>query len=293
MKSRLKLLSLASSLYTLAGLTILTAPAHAFGLLEADTSSGVYQSIPVYGEATKNSITARVTRGINPEGTNGSQGAFSEFTGNDVVTVDFNQPAVRVGVNTYTFGSEDISYTFQNGFSTRSGTGVYSNRWAPAGAYGEVNQSNYLAVFQGNSVTVNLGQNLNYFGINWGALSSGNDFAFYNDDQLIASFVYEDINPIAPVRATQHNGEGNGYLHFYANDATGVFNKILISQSKGGGFESDNHSFRFGESGFNFETGETVPVPYELESALGLMLFGLIWLTHRCWLKRQHKKQFA
>jgi hypothetical protein len=278
---------LMASTLALAGLFLARSPAHAFGLMGADEASGVYRSqIQSYGEATIGSITARVTRGINPDGTNGSLGAFSEFTqiSSGVTTIDFNQAGTKVGTNSYTFGDDSIVYSWDSG----GGTGILNNRWAPSGAYGEVNTSNYLGVFQGKDVTISLNNNLNYFGIDWGALSSGNNFSFYNDDQLISAFTYEAINPKAPVRAAQHGGEGNGYLHFYANQSTGVFNKIKITQAKGGGFESDNHSLRYGETGFDFSTGKDVP--FEAESTLGLILLAMGWAGHRLIMKSKLKK---
>lgn len=243
--------------------------------------SSVAQAMPtntaagIYGEAIKGAMTARVTRGINPYGTNGSQGAFSEFYYDNTTTIDFNQAATQVGTNSYTFGPESVVYTFQNGMASQGGqTGVYSNRWAPAGANGEVNTSDYLGVFRGNSVTIDLAESLNYFGIDWGAMSAGNDFAFYDGDQLINEFTYNDVNPLAPVNAAQHGGEGNGYLHFYANESTGTFNRIVVSNSQGGGFESDNHSFQYGSGGFTGDPGNPRPVPFEMESSLGLLVVG-------------------
>lgn len=129
-------------------------------------------------------------------------------------------------------------------------------------------------------MTIDLADSLNYFGIDWGAMSSGNDFAFYNGDQLVNMFTYDDVNPIAPVKADQHGGEGNGYLHFYANDSSGVFNRIVVSNSHGGGFESDNHSFQFGNDKFTGDPGNPRPVPYEMGSSIGLLLVGGI-VTYR------------
>jgi hypothetical protein len=110
----------------------------------------------------------------------------------------------------------------------------------------------------GDAVTIKLQQNLNYFGIDWGAISSGNMFSFYKGDTLVKSFTTEDINPVAPVKAAQHYGEGNGYVHFYADSKNDIFDKIVITQTGGGGFESDNHSFHIGNNAF---TAQSVPEP--------------------------------
>jgi hypothetical protein len=238
---------------------------------DAQAASLTNSPLTVYGQATKGSVTAKVTRGVNPTGTNGTQGAYSEFHNQNTTTIDFNS-TTQVGNKAYTFGSALATYSFQNGMSTSSGrTGVYSDRWAPSGANGEINTSNYLAVFNGNKVTIDLTNKLNYFGIDWGALSAGNTFGFYSKGQLVSEFNYSDINPIAPVRARQHGGEGNGYLHFYANDSEGTFDQIVISQVGGGGFESDNHSFRISNKAFNFENGRDVPEPSMI---IGLLATG-------------------
>ena len=270
------------------GVTLLATPAYGVGLLDEDLQSGVYMNqVELHGQATIGSITAKVTRGVNPAGTNGSLGAFSEFTEvspDRTITLDFNNPGTQVGDNSYTFGDNGAVYSWNSG----GRTGILNNQWAPSGAYGEVNTSDYLGVFQGNDVTINLRDDLNYFGIDWGALSSGNNFSFYSDDQLISTFLYEDINPTAPVQAAQHGGEGNAYLHFYANEAQGTFNKIVITQAAGGGFETDNHSIRYSESAFDFTAGEDVP--FEVESTLGLMLLGLGWVGHRFMMKSKLKR---
>ena len=126
--------------------------------------------LPIFGEITIGGITGKVTSGITLE--DGSLGAFSDFYGDEITTIDFNSPATQVGENSYTFGSA-ITYTFGKSISTASGdtTGVYnsciySDRWAPTGANGEKNTSNYLAVFRGNPVTLDFAANLDYFGVN-------------------------------------------------------------------------------------------------------------------------------
>ncbi len=54
-----------------------------------------------------------------------------------------------------------------------------TGKWAPAKPQGEVNTSNYLLVFQGDKVTIDVEKTLNYSGINWDAISSGNIFRAY------------------------------------------------------------------------------------------------------------------
>lgn len=231
--------------------------------------------LTIYGEATINGVTAKVTRGVNPDNTVGILGAFSEFHENNTVTIDFNTAGTHTAGNTYTFGNELITYTFEKGIATNpgQGTGVYNDVWAPTGANGEKNTSDYLAVFNDNSVTIDLAKELNYFGINWGAISPNNNFTFLKDGLQVSNFTYNDINPIAPVKASHQNNEGNGYIHFYAEEADSTFNQIIISQTGGGGFETDNHSFRFGDEAFNFDDpSQDVPEP---KTILGLLTIGV------------------
>jgi hypothetical protein len=228
-------------------------------------------SIALIGQAqSAQAFSFKMTTGAaSPSGVT-TKGAYSEFAGSKTVrTVDFNSGSAP------TDGFAKYSFQSNNGSSS-----VRSNVWAPAGAKGEVNDSQYLAVFKGNDVTINLANKVNYFGIDWGAISGGNVFSFYNGDQLVQSYSTEDVNPVAPIRASQHNNEGNGFAHFYANSASEIFDRIVISQTAdGGGFESDNHSFNIGTGGFDFPSGKSVPEPG--------MLLGLVAIGGAVWSKRK------
>jgi hypothetical protein len=206
-------------------------------------------------------ITFNMTRGI--AGLDGAmdQGAFSDYLKTKgTETIDFNSGSVPT--------TGFATFKFENGSGVSS---VRSDVWAPAGPDGEVNKGNYLAVFQGDSVTIDLQKSLKYFGMDWGAISSGNIFSFYNGDQLVKSFSTEDVNPVAPVHASQHGGQGNGYLHFYSENNKDTFNRIVITQTGGGGFESDN---------FSFNTADPRKVP-EPTAVLGLMAVGGALLLKR------------
>ncbi|MCF2145242.1 PEP-CTERM sorting domain-containing protein [Desmonostoc muscorum LEGE 12446] len=212
-------------------------------------------------------ISFNVTTGIAGPNGETSQGAFSEFSQlPGTTTINFNNgQAPTTGFAKYSF-------------ETGQNSSVRSDVWAPAGANGEVNNTNYLAVFSGDKVTINLNSYLNYFGIDWGAISSGNVFSFYNGDTLIKSFTTEDVNPVAPIHASQHGGEGNGYLHFYSDSSNDIFNKIVITQAGGGGFESDNHSFHAGTERFTGFDPESVPEP---SITLGMLAVGSMFLRKR------------
>lgn len=214
-------------------------------------------------------ISFKVNTGIAGPNGETNKGAFSEFTQlPGTTTVDFNNgQAPTTGF---------AKYSFENGQKSS----VRSDVWAPAGAKGEVNKTSYLAVFNGDKVTVNLNNYLNYFGIDWGAISANNTFSFYNGNTLIKSFTTQDVNPVAPIHASQHGGEANGYLHFYSDSSNDIFNKIVISQAStnGGGFESDNHSFHQGTDRFTGFDPKSVPEPSVI---LGMLAVGGIFLGKR------------
>ena len=210
-------------------------------------------------------ISFRMTTGVASISGETDKGAYSEFTKrSDINTIDFNEGTAP------TTGFAKFSL---------SGSNIRSDKWAPSGSNAEVNKSDYLAVFQGKDVEINLEENLNYFGINWGAISVGNQFSFYKGDSLIQSFSTSDVNPVAPVKAKQHGGQGNGYLHFYSTSSQDIFDRIVISQTAGGGFELDNLSFHTGNNGFDFDKEiESVPEPSFI---FGMLAVGGMLLNQR------------
>ena len=204
-----------------------------------------------------------------------TKGAYSEFAKyGSVRTIDFNDGVIPV--------TGYARYSFQN---TGAQSGLRSDVYAPLGAEGEVNDSNYLKVSRGNSVTINLEKNSNYFGLDWGAISRGNTFTFYQGDTLVKSYNTSDVNPVAPFRSLAQGqgegsfagqGEGNGYVHFWADTDSEVFDRVVISQMDTTAFESDNHSFNISDKGW---TGQPVPEP-------GIML-GLAAIGGSIWSKRK------
>jgi hypothetical protein len=213
----------------------------------------------------------RVTQGHQGLGSAMNKtGGYSDFHGLDgFMNVDFNNGTVPT--------TGPINYSFQNG----NRSSVRADRWAATAHTGERNTSNYLAVFNGDAVNINLSSSFNYFGINWGAISANNTFTFFKGNQLVRSITTSDINPLATVTAAHQNNERNGYVHFYADNASEVFDRIVISQASnhGGGFESDNHSFRMGTTGFDWDNPTKAPEPAAM---LGLAVVGgAAWLKKR------------
>ncbi len=201
-----------------------------------------------------------------------NQGAFSENVNNSgYTTYDFDNGKVP--------GNDQIKYTFSSGdYSTtaNSTTGIYSDVWAPSGVKGEENNSNYLAVFSNSSVSIQAtgGKTFNYFGFDAGALSSGNTIQFFNGDKKLLELDYDAMTKDAPVAASQHGGQKNGFFEFFSQSNNDNFDKIVLSQVGGGGFESDNHTFRI-------DTGaHTTSVP-EPGVVLGLVGVGGMFLRKR------------
>jgi hypothetical protein len=196
-----------------------------------------------------------------------NQGAFSEQVNNsNYTTFDFNDAGVP--------GNNKVQYSFSNGsHSTQaySGqTGIYSDMWSPSGVNGEVNDSKYLAVFQGNDTVIEAkkGKTFKYFGFDAGAISGGNIIKFFNGDKLVKSMDYQEMNNLATLSASQHGGEKNAFLEIFSQGTEDNFNKIVLSQVGGGGFETDNHTFRIGKGAYD---PTSVPEPGAI---LGLLTVG-------------------
>jgi len=207
--------------------------------------------------APAQAISFNLSAGITGPNGEVNQGSYSEFSQQEgFVTVDFNDGGAPVnGFASYSFVS-----------SGRSGgqSLVTTNMWAPDGSNNEVNKSKYLQVFSGQDVVINFAETLNYFGINWGSESPGNTFSFFQGDTLIGSFGIEDIDF---EQVGSLSKQGTGYLDFRAESADDVFDKIVISQYGGGGFETDNHTFQAGTGGFD---AADVPEPGVVAGLLAL-----------------------
>lgn len=174
-----------------------------------------------------------------------NQGAFSNNVNEEgYTTLDFNNGTLP--------GNDKVQYSFSNGSMSTTAysgqSGVYADQWAASGVNGEKNESNYLAVFQGNDAVIQAkgGKKFNYFGLNVGALSGGNTLRFFDAGKLVKELTYDLMTTLAPVIAEQHGGQKNGFFEFFSEGDNDNFDKIILSQVGGGGFETDNHTFRVG-----------------------------------------------
>ncbi|MBE9207460.1 PEP-CTERM sorting domain-containing protein [Nostoc sp. LEGE 06077] len=214
-----------------------------------------------------------------------NEGAFSENVNNkNFVTIDFNN------VNDKTFkGNDLVDYTFSKGsYSTSAGsTGIFNDQWAPAGASGEVNQSKYLAVFDNNFVSIKAknGGVFNYFGLDAGALSTGNTFELLKGGVTVAKWDFQQLNDIATVVGINMSNQKNGFFEFFSDGKGDNFDEIRLSQVGGGGFESDNHTFHIGSG--KFEKSQATPEP---SVTLGMLAVSGMFLYQRRRQKLQNAK---
>ncbi|BAZ41501.1 hypothetical protein NIES4101_74670 [Calothrix sp. NIES-4101] len=220
----------------------------ALSLALISTAATAIASVSYTGSAQALSMT--YNSGTYRDASIKNEGAFStEVNKTGYETFDFNNGAVP--------GNDKVKYSFSNGsYSTTaySGqTGIYSDMWAPAGVKAEVNDSKYLAVFQGNNTIIEAlgGKVFNYFGFDAGALSGGNTIEFFKAGTLVKQLTYEMMNSLATVSATQHGGQKNAFFEIFSTSELDNFDKIVLSQVGGGGFETDNHTFRVGKGAYS------------------------------------------
>jgi hypothetical protein len=223
-----------------------------------------------------------------------NQGSFSAGVNQEgYETFDFNK--VKVGELP---GNDKVKYSYSgNNKNPKKKTEIVTlkNReivWAPAGVKGEKNKSQYSQVFQGKNLiveTAKKGDTFTYFGLNVGALSSGNSLQFFNGvdvvslnykdangiAQVASTLTFEILTKLAPTSAKQHGGQTNGFFEFFSTGFSDNFDKIVFSQTNGnGGFETDNHTFRIGKGAY------TASVP-EPGVVLGLASVGGMLLRSR------------
>lgn len=119
---------------------------------------------------------------------------------------------------------------------------------------------------------------INYFGLFWSSLDTGNQLQFYNGTTLLNTLNVTNVptllNNNALYKTSPYTGEYSAFFNFYA-DTGNPFTKIVFTQTTGGGFESDNHTFRIPsalvQTGTPVTGGITVPEPSFLLPLANLM----------------------
>ncbi len=183
-------------------------------------------------------------------------------------------------------GSANLPYQTSFNGSGYSGTYTGGVQWSGADQYGGAGGTGtYAETFTGYTLTIN--PSVNYFGLWFSALDAGNQLSFYRGSSLIYSFTPTDfLNLVGSCPGTGFCGNPNtnfkganntqqyAYLNFY--DPANTFDRIVFSQTGGGGFESDNH----GVAVLNSAPGGTLigsPEPASFGTALlaaGLLVAG-------------------
>jgi len=151
------------------------------------------------------------------------------------------------------------------------GPGIYKNlNWSGVGTIDQVslikdNQyggvpgtSTYPVQSESSSLggisksTITLNKQSSYFGIYWSAGDPGNIMSFYNGNNLVGTFSTQSLmsklpagydgNPNKP-NLHQDPGEPFGFVNFTGLNGVS-WNKIVLSNPSGSGFESDNWTTR-------------------------------------------------
>ncbi len=156
----------------------------------------------------------------------------------------FESGVYNSAAGTTTFNGSGITGTYSGSYAIQS-----ANLYGGAGGTG-----NYIAT--AGTYSLNLSSSVNYFGLWFSALDSGNQLSFYKDSTLLFTFTptaYQQLVGACPSSSNafcgnpntafkgQDSGEQFAFLNFY--DSNGSFNKVTFTQTTAyGAFESDNHT---------------------------------------------------
>ncbi|MGB9407593.1 MAG: PEP-CTERM sorting domain-containing protein [Terracidiphilus sp.] len=175
--------------------------------------------------------------------------------------------ACWVGEQTFATSSVPAPGSFPTLVSSGSVTGSISGTYSGglqiygADAFGGAGGSGYYPELfaAGGSYTLSLSVSgnipgVNYFGLWFSALDAGNQLQFYDGSTLVYTFGPAQFMSLVGTctgsnafcgnpNNGQDSGEQFAFLNFF--DTTGYFDKIVFTQTGGGGFESDNHTVAY------------------------------------------------
>ncbi len=169
----------------------------------------------------------------------------------------------QVDFNNLSTGQQGYDYTYNDvsGITVKANYDTVNVYNYPGGSTAGANNSQFISQFKngapdGNNVTVttlsftNVANNnsvgINYFGMFWSSLDNGNQLQFYNGNTLINTLNITNVPALLGNNTSYIGGPYNQYgafFNFYADDNLS-FTKIVFTQTTGGGFETDNHTFR-------------------------------------------------
>lgn len=189
-------------------------------------------------------------------------GAGTQAALADPLVISVLAPGVQTpaGISTYYENFDKVTPsggTLTTNFSGSSITGTYTGDFSimAADAFGGAGGSHFIST-SGNkgSYTLTLNTPVNYFGMWFSALDSGNNLSFYNGKALVDTFTPADFVALVgacPASTNPYCGNPNNhldateqfaFLNFY--NPKGTFDKIIFDQDSGSGaqFESDNQT---------------------------------------------------
>lgn len=166
----------------------------------------------------------------------------------------------------------------------------------PANQYGGAADAAYPhgSPYSVESSSSGLGANVNttltlnspsaYFGMWWSAGDPNNYLYFYNDSTLVGKFDTKWLdqkvgktyygNPVPGSNKGKDSGEAFAFINFYAVKGA-TFDKIVMSNPGGSGFESDNWTVRAPAYGTVAGDGSTLPgVPVESVNGTDVTVYG-------------------
>ncbi len=187
--------------------------------------------------------------------------------------------------NTYTYTptfSDPSAPTLTYTWTSAGTTSIRSDQYAPPPPNGQAinttaaasgnNTTKYLAVFQNAPVTITSSKFLSYFGMDLGYVDADNQLDFYNGSTLLNTFTGSQL--------FGSTNQGSSYVDFVSNNTSSdFFNKIVITEPGGTGFESDNHAVK------------VAPAPSQVSGILALGLMGA-WQFYKG-NRKQKQKQLA
>jgi hypothetical protein len=179
---------------------------------------------------------------LNYEGP-GVENSTATFSAAGVETFNDLAPGMHSSINT-TFGNTGITgtYTGPNGVQINA-----ADQYGGAGGTGS-----YPVAFEKDPYTLNLSQNVNYFGYDLTALDQGNVVTFYNNGVEVGQVTPGQVSAVTSLNKAyygnpnasfkgQDPGEASAFINLY--DTTGSFNEVKFTEvNYGGGYESDNHT---------------------------------------------------
>lgn len=158
---------------------------------------------------------------------------------------------------TVRFGSDSsagsISYSGTSGVYLGNVAGTTAAPWTPTG----IETRNYFSTQPKGDITINYGQNQQYFGIMWGSVDSYNSLSFYNNDRLVEEVTGRDV-----VRSPDGNQAATGtyFANFnFSSDAS--FNRVV--------FSSSTPAFEFNMIAYSTQTQAITPKELEKAGPLG------------------------